>query len=131
MCGNSDVIVICSYDLYVVNKSIHQSKTLSIATHCVTILRVYLLYIQETILHAKEKCNCTVNKQVHTRNTRNNNYHRYVHHLELSVAGSIFYNKLPNTIKQTGNNTHFKEELKDLLLRDAIIQQKIISMKNS
>jgi hypothetical protein len=28
---------------------------------------------------------------------------------------SIFYNKLPNNIKQTGNNNQFKKELKDLL----------------
>jgi hypothetical protein len=74
------------------------------------ILTVYWLYIQKTILYAKEKCNCIVNsfihllkfhkiltrsiqpvdteivkneKQVHTYNTRNNDYHRYVHNLEL------------------------------------------------
>lgn len=48
------------------------------------ILRAHLLYIQETILFAKEKCNCAVNKQVLTYNTRNiDNYHRYVHNLEL------------------------------------------------
>jgi hypothetical protein len=46
------------------------------------ILTVYLLYIQETILYVKEKCNCT--KQIHTYNTRNNkDYHKYVHNLEL------------------------------------------------
>jgi hypothetical protein len=36
------------------------------------ILTVYSLYIQETILYVNEKCNCTVNKQVHTYNARNN-----------------------------------------------------------
>jgi hypothetical protein len=36
------------------------------------ILTVYSLYIQETILYVKEKCNCTVNKQIHTHDTRNN-----------------------------------------------------------
>jgi hypothetical protein len=68
----------------------------------------------------KEKCNCAVNKQVHTYNTRNNDYHRYVHNLELynskpSVAGCIFYNELPN-IKQIRNN-QFKKPLKDLLIK--------------
>jgi hypothetical protein len=56
------------------------------------------------MLYAKVKGICTVNKQVHTYNTRNNDYHRYVHNLELysskqSVAGSIFYNELPNIKK--------------------------------
>jgi hypothetical protein len=69
------------------------------------ILTVYLLYILETILYVKKKCNCTVNEQIHTHNTRKNkDYHRYGHNLELynskpSVAGCIFYNKLPNNIK--------------------------------
>jgi hypothetical protein len=30
------------------------------------ILTIYSLYIQGTILYAKEKCNCAVDKQVHT-----------------------------------------------------------------
>ena len=70
------------------------------------ILTVYSLYIQETILYVKEKCNCTVNKQIHTHNTRNNkDYHIYGYNLEIynskpSVAGCIYYNKLPNNIKQ-------------------------------
>jgi hypothetical protein len=29
------------------------------------ILTVYSLYIQETILNAKDKCNCAINQQVH------------------------------------------------------------------
>jgi hypothetical protein len=46
-----------------------------------------------------------VNKQIHTYNTQNNDYHKYVYNLEFynsepSVAGCIFYNKLPNNIKQ-------------------------------
>jgi hypothetical protein len=84
------------------------------------ILTVYSLYNQESISYAKEKCNCTVNKQVHTCNTRNNKYHRYIQNLELynselSVAGCIFHNKLPNNIKEIGNN-EFKKELKDLFI---------------
>jgi hypothetical protein len=85
------------------------------------ILTVYSLYIQETILYVKEKCNCTVNKQIHTYNTRNNkDYHKYGHNLELynskpSVAGCIFYNKLPNNTKQTENKNQFTSELKKLL----------------
>jgi hypothetical protein len=65
------------------------------------ILTVCSLYIQETILHVEENCNCTVNEQVNTHNTRNNkDCHKYVHNLELynsktSVAGCIFCNKLP------------------------------------
>jgi hypothetical protein len=85
----------------------------------------------------------------------------YAHNLKLhnskpSVEGCIFYNKPPNNIKQIGNNNQFTKELNDLLikgrkhnrsvmvavqgpdvahpsyiLRDAIIQQKIISMNNS
>jgi hypothetical protein len=47
------------------------------------ILTVYSLYFQEKMLYAKEKCNCAVNKQVHTCNTRNNDYYRYVHNIEL------------------------------------------------
>jgi hypothetical protein len=70
----------------------------------------------------KEKCNCTVNKQVPIYNTRNNDHHKYVHNLELcnskpSVAGCIFYNELPNNIKQIGNNNQFKKELKNLLIK--------------
>jgi hypothetical protein len=49
----------------------------------VKILTVYLLYIKKTILYAKEKCKCAVNKQVHTYNTRNNDYYRYERNLEL------------------------------------------------
>jgi hypothetical protein len=30
------------------------------------ILTAYWLYIRGAILHAKEKCNCVVNEQVHT-----------------------------------------------------------------
>jgi hypothetical protein len=64
------------------------------------------------------KCNCTLNKQVHSNNTRNNkDYHKYVHNLELynsnpSVAGCIFYNKLPNNVKQIEDKKQFIRELK-------------------
>jgi hypothetical protein len=67
---------------------------------------MYSLYIQETILCVKERCDCTVNEQMHSYNTRNNkDHHKYWHNLELykgkpSVAGCTFYNKLPNNIKQ-------------------------------
>jgi hypothetical protein len=72
------------------------------------------------VVVTKEKCDCAINKQVHTYNTRNNDYHKYIHNLELynnksSVAGCIFYNKLPN-IKETGNN-QFEKELKGLLIK--------------
>jgi hypothetical protein len=85
-----------------------------------TILTVYSLYIQQTILYVINKCNCTVNKQVHTHNTRNNDYHKWVHNLELynskpSVAGCIFYNKLPNNLKQLDNKNQFIRDLKNLL----------------
>jgi hypothetical protein len=41
------------------------------------ILPVYSLYIQETILYVKGKCDCTVNEQIHTYNTRNiKDYHK-------------------------------------------------------
>jgi hypothetical protein len=44
-----------------------------------------------------------------------------VHNLELynskpSVAGCIFYNQLPNNIKQTENKNQFTGELKKLLI---------------
>jgi hypothetical protein len=87
------------------------------------ILIGYSLFVQETILYAKEKCNCAVNKQVLTYNTRNNNdYHSYVHNLELysskpAVAGCIFYNELPNNIQQIYNNNQFRKELEDLLIK--------------
>jgi hypothetical protein len=77
------------------------------------ILTAYSLYIQETILYVKKRCKCTVNKQIHTHNTRKNkDYHKYMHNLELynskpSVAGCIFSNKLPNNIKQIENNVQF------------------------
>jgi hypothetical protein len=54
-----------------------------------------------------------MNKYIHiTRN--NNDYHKYGHNLEFynskpSVAGCIFYNKLPSIIKQTENNNRFEE----------------------
>jgi hypothetical protein len=72
------------------------------------ILTVYSLYIQETILYAKEQCSCTVNKQECTYETRNNDYHKYVPNLELcnskpSAVSCTFYNNLPN-IKQTDNS---------------------------
>jgi hypothetical protein len=87
------------------------------------ILTVYSLYIQETILYVKKSVNCTINKQIHTYNTRNNkDYHKYEHNLELynskpSLAGCIFYNKLPNNIKQIENNNQFARELKKLLIK--------------
>jgi hypothetical protein len=87
------------------------------------ILTAYSLYIQETIQYVKEKCNCTINEQIHTCNTRNNkDYHKYGHNLELynskpSVAGCILYNKLPNNIKQIENRNHFTRELKKLLIK--------------
>jgi hypothetical protein len=31
--------------------------------------------------------------------------------------GCIFYNKLPNIIKQVGNNNQFIKELKDVLMK--------------
>jgi hypothetical protein len=71
----------------------------------------------------KEKCDCTVNEQTHTYNTRNNkDYHKYGHNLELynnkpSVAACIFYNKLPSNIKQIENKNHFERELKKLLIK--------------
>jgi hypothetical protein len=45
-----------------------------------------------------------------------------VHNLELcnnkpSVAGCIFYNKLPNNIKQIENKNQFTRELKKLLIK--------------
>jgi hypothetical protein len=45
-----------------------------------------------------------------------------MHNLELynskpSVAGCIFYNKLPNNVKQIENNNHFARELKTLLIK--------------
>lgn len=86
------------------------------------ILTVYSLYIQQTILHVINKCKCMVNKQIHSYDTRNNNdFHKCVHNLELhtskpSVAGCIFYNKLPNSIKQIDNKNQFIKELKNLLI---------------
>jgi hypothetical protein len=42
------------------------------------ILTIYSLYLQETILYAKEKGKCT-DKQIHTYNTRNNNDYLFIH----------------------------------------------------
>jgi hypothetical protein len=83
------------------------------------ILTVYSLYILQTILYV---INCTVNKQIHSCNTRNNSdFHICVHNLELytrkpPVAGGIFYNKLPNSIKQIENKNQFIRELTNLLI---------------
>jgi hypothetical protein len=46
----------------------------------------------------------------------------YGHNLELynskaSVAGCIFYNNLPNNMKQVTNNNQFARELKKLLIK--------------
>jgi hypothetical protein len=87
------------------------------------ILTVYSLYIQEIILYIKENCNCTVNKQIHKHNIKiNKDDHIYGHNLEIynskpSVAGCIYYNKLPNNIKQIENINKFKKKLKDLLIK--------------
>jgi hypothetical protein len=75
------------------------------------------------ILYVKEKCNCTVNKQIHTHNTRNNkDYHIYGHNVEIynskpSAAGYIYYSKLPNNIQQIENINQFKKKLKELLIK--------------
>jgi hypothetical protein len=58
-----------------------------------------------------------------------------MHNLELyrskpSAAGCTLYNKVPNNIKQIGNNNLFEKELKNIFI-DAIIQLKTTSMKNS
>jgi hypothetical protein len=59
-----------------------------------------------------------VTEQIRTYNTRNNkDYHKYVYNLELynskpSVAGCIFYNKLPDNIKEIENIKQFTRELK-------------------
>jgi hypothetical protein len=53
-----------------------QLKSCRDSSRHLKILTVYSLCIQETILYAKEKCNCTANKQVHIKNTRNNAYHK-------------------------------------------------------
>jgi hypothetical protein len=47
----------------------------------------------------------------------------HVYNLELynskpSVAACIFYNKLPNNVKQIGNRNQFKKELKYLLFKE-------------
>jgi hypothetical protein len=83
------------------------------------ILTVYLLYILETILYVKKKCNCTVNEQIHTHNTRKNkDYYRNRHNNSKPlVTGCIFYNRLPNNIKQITNNDQFARELKKLLIK--------------
>jgi hypothetical protein len=85
------------------------------------ILTVHSLYLQQTILYVV-KCKCITKKQIHSYNTRNNNYyHKSVHNLELytskpSVAGFIFYNKLENNIKQIDIKNQFIRELKNLLV---------------
>jgi hypothetical protein len=56
-----------------------------------------ILIIKKTISYAKERHNCTVNIEVHTNNTKNNDCHRYV---KPSIPDHTFYNKLPN-LKQT------------------------------
>jgi hypothetical protein len=64
---------------------------------------IYLKILRVSILYVKEKCDCTVNEQINTYNTRNNkDYHKYGQNLELynskpSVVGCIFYNKLTRT----------------------------------
>lgn len=61
-------------------------------------------------------------------------YTVYVHNLEIHnskswVAGCIFYNKLPNNMKQIGHN-QFKKNWRAYLLRDSIFEPKVISVKN-
>jgi hypothetical protein len=76
------------------------------------------LYVEETIIHPKEKCNYAENKQVHICNTINNDYHRNAHNFEYynskpSLADCIFYTR---NIKQISNN-QFKNELKELPIK--------------
>jgi hypothetical protein len=42
-----------------------------------------------------------------------------------SVAACIFYNQLPNNIKQIGNKSQFLKELMDLLIRGRLFQSRI------
>jgi hypothetical protein len=58
-------------------------------------------------------------------------YNLELHNNEPSVAGCIFFNKLPNNIKQTGNDNQFKKEVKDLLIKGFYYSHKIISVQNS
>jgi hypothetical protein len=93
------------------------------------ILTVYPLHIQETVVYGKQKCKCTVN--IYTWNSRNS--YKYIYRIRICnckswVTGHIFYNKLPNNIKQVDINSHLRKELKDCLLNYAIIQYNIISM---
>jgi hypothetical protein len=73
------------------------------------------------VIHTRNNPICK--KKTNTHNTRNNkDYHKYGHNLELynskpSVAGCIFYNKLPHNIKQIESNNQFARELKKLLIK--------------
>jgi hypothetical protein len=70
-------------------------------------------------------CNCRVHELILVLNynpINNKDYHKYVHKLELfnsklSVAGCIFYEKLPNNTKQIENYIQFTRELKKLLIK--------------
>jgi hypothetical protein len=95
-------------------------------------LTIYTLHIQETFLHVKGRCNCTVHEQIINYNPINNkDYHKYVHKLELfnskpSVAGCIFYEKLPHNAKQIQNKIQFTRELNKLLI--IVVQLRTCSM---
>jgi hypothetical protein len=76
------------------------------------ILTVYSLYIQETILYVRKKCNFTPNEEIHITQEITKTV---IDMVTISVVGCIFYNKLPGNVKQRESNNWFRRELKKLL----------------
>ncbi|KAG8313243.1 hypothetical protein J6590_006803 [Homalodisca vitripennis] len=89
------------------------------------LLTVPCLYILETSMFFKSKCNLIRGSDIHSYETRGrDNYrtgrHRTVVHERLpSQSGAQFVNKLPNFIKSAAMLKAFKTRLKSALLSEA------------
>lgn len=86
------------------------------------LLTVYSLYVYQCIVFIKEDSKFALtNSDVHSYSTRQRlDYHRIRHRCNRTenspfIKGAIFYNKLPNHIKQL-DGTKFKTALKNWLV---------------
>lgn len=86
------------------------------------ILTVYSMYIMDTIIHTKHRLSLQTNTDIHSHDTRNKDkYHMQQHNLKLydskpSMAGCIFFNKLPPHIRHKPSDSTFRQSLKNLLI---------------
>jgi len=89
------------------------------------LLTLPCLYILETTLYCMSKCVLTRGRDIHDYNTRSRDNFRTGQHRTAvyehlpSQAGVRFYNKLPNSVKNSHSPSEFKNRLKHLLMSEA------------